>query len=292
MSEQTYLETSSQWGDYSYIKLEQLINDYLANRNDDDYTFNAERHQIIYHAKRGIRKLYYDVLQEVRAIELDLGPNLQVVMPEDFVDYVRISWIGEDNRLYPMTKKNTLNISKNYLQDHEYNILFDFGGNILEGQRDPLNSDPYTNYDSDKQRYFEFCNIGFGPNIDHSITNQNGFYKIDKNNGVIKFSSDVFSRTILLEYISDGLYFDPNKGETEADIKVHKFAEQALLDFVHFQLIKNRRNIPANEKARARKEFFNSERLAKRRIGKANREELIKSFRKSDMWIKGTNINQ
>lgn len=284
MSEQTYLDTSSQWGEYSYVTMEQVVIDYLANRDSDDYTFNAERHKIIYHAKQGIRKLYFDVLQEVRAIELDLGPNLQVVLPEDYVSYVRLSWKDENNVLYPITKNDSISIAKEYLQDHQYNILFDNNGDILEGNSNPLTNDPYN--DSEYNKY-TFCTTGFAPNVDMSERNDTGFYRIDKDNGVIKFSSDLYTKTVVLEYISDGLYYDPNKGETEAQIKVHKFAEQALIDYVYYSLIKQRRNVPANEKARARKEYHNSTRLAKRRLGAANRQELIKSFKKSNVWIKG-----
>ena len=92
MSEQAYLDDSTQWGDYSYITMEQIINDFMANRSPDDYTSTVARHRVLYQAMRGIRELYYDVMQEIKAIELDLSSALQVVLPEDYVNYVRISW--------------------------------------------------------------------------------------------------------------------------------------------------------------------------------------------------------
>src|SRR5690606_22292987 len=100
---------------------------------------------------------------------------------------------------------------------------------------------------------------------------------------VIQFGSEVFGKHIVLEYISDGIYTGC-EGRPEVDIRIHKFAETAIMDFIYYELIKNRRNVPANEKARARKEFFNSRRIAKRRINTINYSELIQMFKGQSKW--------
>ena len=287
MSEQAYLDDSSQWGDYSYVTMEQVINDYMANRSEDDYTGNTPRHRVVYQAMRGVRELYYDIMQEIKAIELDLSSSLQITLPEDYVNYVRISWVDERGVLYPMTENKTLSISRVYLQDNNFNILFDNDGNILETSE---TLDPNEDPNGENVNRYEFCFTGFNPNEDLSKKNPNGSYRIDKNDGVIRFSSDVFSKSIVLEYISDGLYFDTNKGETDSEIKVHKFAESALLDFIFYNLIKQNRHVPANEKARAKKEYYNSRRIAKRRLNQSNKFELLQAFKKSEKWIKGLEI--
>ena len=92
-------------------------------------------------------------------------------------------------------------------------------------------------------------------------------------------------RNIVLEYISDGL-FTGCEGRPEEDIRIHKFAEAAILDYIFYELLKNRRNVPQNEKARSRKEYFNSRKNAKQRINSLRKDELLQVFKGASRWIK------
>lgn len=281
MSQLEYYDDGSRWGEYSYVTIEQVVNDYLASREDDDFTFNTPRFKVVQQAKKGLRELYYDVLQEIKAVELDLGSTLQVVLPHDYVQYVRISWVGDNGMIYPMAHNNNLRISEVYLQDNDSNILFDLNGNILK-------TNEILNSGSGDQIGYRVCSAGsFSPNTNTSDIYGQGSFKIDKHNGVISFSSDVEDKSILLEYVSDGLYLNTVGGDTEDDIKIHKFAEQALSDRIYYYLIHRRRNVPMNEKIRAKKEYYNSRRIAKRRLNQANRQELIQAMKGSSVWIKG-----
>ena len=138
---------------------------------------------------------------------------------------------------------------------------------------------------TDNQNTYEFSNQAFKPNKNMANSYGNGSYKIDKNRGVIFFDSTAFGREVVLEYISDGL-FTGCEGAPETDIKVHKFAEGAILDFIYYELIKRRKNVPYNEKMRSRKEFYNSKRRTKRRISTIRASELRQAFKGSSKWIK------
>lgn len=280
MSEQTYYE-GSDYGDYGYVTLEQIVNDYMASKQPDDYDAMSPRYLVINHARWGLRDLYFDALREIKAIELDLGPNLAVVLPPDYVDYVRISWVDEYGTMYPMAENNTLSISKVYLQDSDYNILFDIDGNILEGT--PA-TQTLLNIDGEGIREYNICGPGFTPNIDRSKVYENGSYRIDKEAGLIRFDSTVYTKSVVLEYVSDGLYFDPVKGEDETKARVHKYAEQALRNYIYWKLIEKKRHVPRYEKLAARKEYFNSKRIAKRRINQGSVAELLQSVRGGDVW--------
>lgn len=291
-----YYEDESQWGDYAYVTLNDVINNYAMSRDPDDYTSSVPRYRILYQARRGLRELYYDVLREVKAIKLELSPSLMVTLPPDYVNYVRISWVAEDGTLVPMAANERMEISQSYLQDNNYELLFDNDGCVLQDDGNPKRADetdtPQTSSsiilpDLDRNGYnsYQFCNGGFAPNQNMSNHFANGNYKIDKNRGVIVFSSNVFGKEIVLEYISDGLYTGCD-GRAEDEIRVNKFAETALLDYIHYELIKNRRNVPYNEKIFSRKEFHNSRRIAKRRISTLRTAELIQAFKGSSRWIK------
>lgn len=286
-----YYANEELWGDYQYITMEDVINNYMMARDADDFTSLTPRFKVLYQARRGLRELYYDVLREIRAIELDLSPTLNVILPPDFVNYVRISWVDDQGQLHPMAVDNNMPIAQEYLQDNEYNLLFDGDGCVLQGSDglaplpDPNNpSIASEGYNSNCSTY-TICN-NFQPNRDMSNHFPNGRYRIDKSNGIIQFGSDAVDKSIVLEYISDGLYTGC-EGQPEAQIRVHKFAESALLDFIYYQLVKNRRTVPANEKMRARKEFYNSRRIAKRRINTIRKSEVLQAFKGQSKWIKG-----
>lgn len=290
MSAQTYYDSESQWGNYQYITLEQIINDYMSGRDQDDYTALTPRYQVLYQAMRGFRNFYYDVVQEVRAIELDLSPSLQVTLPPDFVNYVRISWVDHNGELRPMAMDRRMNIAQEYLQDDAYALLFDDEGCVLIGEGDEAgsNTESVTSDTDLGSSFFRFADGGYPayqPNRDMSKTFANGKFILDKTNGFIKFGSNVEGKSIVIEYISDGL-FTGCEGRPEAEIRIHKFAEDAIHEYIYYNLIKRRKHVPANEKHRAKKEYWNSRRLAKRRMSTLRKEELLQLFRGQSKTIK------
>lgn len=284
MTTQEYYEGDT-LGSYQYTTLESVINDYLMSRGTDDFTSDTPRSQVLYQAMSGLRELYFDVLQEISGISRDLSPSLQIELPPDYINYVRISYVDGEGMLHVMAMDNRINIAVDYLQDSDYKLLFDDSGCVLKGtggSQKPISGaevSPEAGYS------YTFCDSSFKPNKDMSTVYSNGKYRIDKAAGIIQFGSGVEGRTIVLEYLSDGLYAGCD-GKSEGEIRVNKFAQTALLDGIYYQLIKNRRNVPANEKQRARKEYYNSKRIAKARINTLRKDELMQYFKASTKWIK------
>lgn len=281
MTDLQYYDDEQNWGSHQFVTVEEVINNYLANRDSDDFTSTTPRHKILYQAYRGVRELYFDSMSTVRAYSIDIGPTLSVVLPPDYVNYVRISLVDSQGRMQPISIDRRMAIAESYLQDNAFDILFDSEGYVLTD-----NGGTSTNNSSEDTRTCTAYSIGsaFSPNKDNSQSFPNGRFNIDKNRGIIQFSSDVSAKTVVIEYISDGLYVDGNT-RTEASIKVHKFSESALIDFIYYELIKQRRNVPANEKMRARKEYYNSRRLAQRRLNKFTKEEFLQMVKGSTKWI-------
>lgn len=285
-----YYNDPSSWGNYQYVTLDEIINNYMMSRDSDDFTSTVPRYKVLYQAKRGLRELYYDVVREIRAIELDLSPTLNVTVPPDFVNFVRISWIDENGQLHPMAVDSRMSMAQVYLQDHEYNLLFDADGCVLQDDGSAVGSGGTVDTSNDTGNTgscssYSICGGQFQPNKNFANSFPNGRVNLDKASGVLQFGSDVQGRSIVIEYISDGL-FTGCEGRPEAEIRIHKFAESALLDFIYYQLIKNRRNVPANEKFRARKEFYNSRRVAKRRINTLRYSDILQTFKGANKWIK------
>lgn len=278
-----YYEDDKVWGQHQYVTIKDLVNSFMFSQGDDSYVANTDRSRVVYFAKRVVQELYYDVLNEVISIEFDLTPTLIIPLPHDYVNYVRISWVDGRGRLHPLAIDNTSNLAQAYLQGDEFEYLYNEEGDILQGDHIqdlggevlPQLLDPEVDGDIFPQASLP------NYNLDRSKIFENGSYKIDKDRGIIQFSSSVKGRTIVLEYISDGLF-----QRSDSEIRIHKFAEQAALNFIYYMLIMNRRNVPFNEKERARREWFNSRRVAKRRITPIRYEEIRQVMKGQTKMIK------
>lgn len=280
-----YYGDDSQWGNYQFDTIEKIVNDYMAMQHPDDYSSTTPRYMIVYYARQGLKELYFDVLQQIKAIELEMSPSLTVIMPPDLVNYVRISWVDERGLLHPMAVNNNMSIATAYLQDNEFEILFDENGCTLQGTGV---RDTTTVEDRRIAGCYSVCRdsyTSFRPNVNRSNHYPNGYYRVDKDRGVIEFSADAKFKTIVLEYISDGL-FDGCGGANDEEIRIHKFARKALTDYISYELTKNRKNVPAIEKKRARVEFFNSRRIAIRRLNTMRKTEMLQAMKGSTRWIK------
>tara|TARA_R110000796_G_scaffold59371_4_gene136837 strand:- start:10233 stop:11111 length:879 start_codon:yes stop_codon:yes gene_type:complete len=282
-----YYGDSNLFGNYQYVTLEDIVNNYIMSSQDDDFTANANRRVVLFQARRAFRELYFDSMQEIKGIKLDLSPTLTVTLPPDFVNFVRISWVDGLGKLHELSVNNKLDIAREYLQDTDYGILFDGEGCALEANNIGLDiPDELADIIADGVESFQFStDNSFVPNKNFSEDFSSGGYVLDRQRGLIIFGSETFGKSVVLEYLSDGLYTGC-EGRAEAELKIHKFAEDAVYNWIYWKLIERRRNVPANAKQLARKEWFNSRRLCKRRMQTIRPSELRKVFKGANRWIK------
>jgi len=283
-----YYDDSTQHGQYQYITMREIVDEFMMSTDEDDFHNMVPRYKILYQARRAFKELYYDVANEIRAISLELSPSLQVTLPPDYVNYVRISWVDENKMLHPMAVDMRVSIAQEYLQDESYNLLFDEEGCVLIGtdSLEPNSNDDGDSGIDDVNLSNSISSYIFQPNRDFSLQFPNGKVRIDKTAGIIQFGSDAFGKEVVLEYISDGL-FTGCEGRPEDELRIHKFCESAVHDYIFHKLISRRRNIPANRIQMAEKSFNNNRRLAKRRLMTLRKDELLQVFKGSNKWIKG-----
>tara|TARA_R110002167_G_scaffold331706_1_gene538397 strand:+ start:40762 stop:41631 length:870 start_codon:yes stop_codon:yes gene_type:complete len=278
----TYYEDDSQWGNHQYVTIKTIVNNFVYEQDDDSYVANTDRNKVVMQAKRGVQELYYDVVNEIISIEIELTPALIIALPHDYINYVRISWVDDNGKLHPLAVDKSYNLAQAYLQDHDYNFLYDSEGDILQGshiQESGLIASQDLTVDGELSTSYQQRNLPF--NVDRSKIFKNGRYRIDKERGIIQFSSDVTGRIIVLDYLSDGLF-----QRDDADIRINKFAEEAMYAFIYYKLISRKRNVPDREKRRAEKEWFNYKRIAKRRVQSIKYEEIRQVLKGGSKWIK------
>lgn len=276
-----YYQNESNWGDYQYIPLSQLVNNFMLEQiGDDRLLSNVKRYNVLQHFKRGIQEFNYDTLKEIKVVELELSDSLLLTLPHDYVSYVRVSVLGVDGLLRPLSQDSRTLIGRAYLQDHEFNILFDEDGYPLEAnetetfKRYSLTSG--TTPDVCEEYEYSSPNFGLNPNL-----NANGYFSIDKRKGVMSFSSNIKGRIIVLEYVSDGLEY--NNGD---EIMVHKFAEQALYSYVKYALLNNKYGVQEYIINRAKKDYYRDLQNANIRMLDLNGSELLILLNGRKKWLK------
>lgn len=275
------------YGDYQFISLKDIINNFIiAYVGEDKIISKIKRTDVAFHAQRGIQELNFDTLRSNKAQEIEVGPQLYMVLPQDYVNYVKVSWSddnGIERIIYPTSKtSNPLNI----LQDNNYEYLFDNNGNILYAE----NSETWNKFSKASTRSDELENVnnleilaennmGRRYGIDPQHAQGNGVFYIDQERGVIRFSSDLVGKIITLKYISDGL-------GTDDEMIVHKFAEEAIYKHIAHAILATRANTPEYLVARFKKEKAVAKRNAKLRLSNIKLEEITQVMRGKSKQIK------
>ena len=281
-------------GNYRYISLIDIINNYMMIYVGDGKLIpTCKRTEVLFHAKRGIQEFAYDISRVEKIQEVEVGPSLSVPMPQDYVHYVRLSGIdaaGVEHIIYPA--KYTSVPSQSILQDDDYNYLYDDDNTLLTGfpvTQDRFKSFDHTNlsgdladqnlnYNADRSAERIF-NYGERFGLDPELSQKNGVFIVDELNGKFTFSSELSGKVITIKYISDGL-------GTDDEMKVHKYAEDAIYKYITYALASGRANFPEYIINRFRKERRAAMRNAKIRLSSYKIGELEQVMRGKSKRIK------
>ena len=136
-----------------------------------------------------------------------------------------------------------------------------------------------NNSQSDYQDNIYWQNEGGRYGIDPQHAQGNGSYYIDDNTGMIHFGSAVSGKTIVLDYLSDSL-------GTDSEMRVHKFAEEAMYKCIAYAIMSTRANVQEYIVRRFQKDKFAATRKAKLRLSSLKLEELTQILRGKSKQIK------
>ena len=134
-----------------------------------------------------------------------------------------------------------------------------------------------NNDDYEDDTYWPIDGERYGLDPQHAQVN--GSYFIDCASGKIHFSSNLSGKTVILKYISDSL-------GTDAEMQVHKFAEEAMYKWIAYGCLSARVDVPEYIINRFKKERFAETRKAKLRLSNIKLEEITQIFRGKSKQIK------
>ena len=106
-TEQAYYE-SDNYGSYQFTSLQDIINNFMVIYVGEGKVIpKAKRLDVAFHAQRGLAELSFDVFKSCKAQEITVPATLQMTLPQDYVNYTKISWVdsaGIKHLMYPTTR--------------------------------------------------------------------------------------------------------------------------------------------------------------------------------------------
>ena len=286
------------YGGYEYITLNDAIDNFMVGYvGDGKILQNAKKSDVLFFAKRSLQEFSYDTLKSIHSQELTVPASLSLPLPQDYVNYVRVSRIDElgiKRIIYPVNNL-TINPYNNPVQDTAGIPTQDNFGENLEGTSitedrwknanlDLLNFNLLDNFDD----FAYWWNLyGFDGNfntgklygLDPQTSQINGWFSINYREGKISFSNKLVNKLIVLEYVSDGLSYD---GES----KVPKMAEDALYASILYNIVSVRANQDPNTVIRLKRDRSAKLRNAKIRLSNIKLDEISQVMRGKSKWIK------
>ena len=286
------------YGGYEYVSMADIVNNFIVGYVGQDKLIpRVNRTDVIFHAKRGLQEFSYDTLKSIKSQELTVGPNLSIIIPQDYVNYVKLSWISGDgvkHTIYPT--QLTSSPWEAPVQDAQGDIVQDnFGDNVdgtsLTNSRwqaanpDNITGLYPTNSTNPLLYMYDWWGEGayggfYGQRYGGDPVNMqmNGWFNIDEKRGTFNFSSDLANKLIILEYISDGLAYDE-------DTKVPKMAEEAMYQHLLYSILSTR-VATVQIAPQYKKQRYAALRNAKIRLSNIKLDEIAQVMRNKSKWIK------
>lgn len=238
---------------YSFIPLDQVINDYIIAMQEDDYASNVADYQIRQYALRGIREFGMDISANIKSVLLDVNEEYGYVeIPCDLLALTKIGQIGSDGLVYVFAENKNMNLLKDYPADSSPDYLLGFDSYVF---RNFL-------FEGTAGRLY---GMGGGQGA--------GEYRVNWVENRIEISMLSAATQVLIEYISDEA-----KCENPS---VPTAAEEALRAYIYYKTLERKASVPMGEKQRARSEYYNQLRLANSRMKSFSKNDALQIIRRN-----------
>tara|TARA_Y100000004_G_scaffold162159_1_gene190689 strand:- start:953 stop:1840 length:888 start_codon:yes stop_codon:yes gene_type:complete len=274
---------------HNYVSLREVIVDYMLTMDEDDYASSATEYAIRNMALRGIREFGFDVQPRVRSLKRTLESNNTIVLPDDFVDVIKIGTVDENGIVRAFAENKNLNISQiedgtatsnsgqqgldDFDQTGNRRVIADNRINDTKDDLTATNSEA-NNEDIDWYIFENYLYQGsLGRMYGLGGGKLRGTYRINYDQNRIEIDSEAGVTEVVIEYISDAA--------RSTDPVIHVYAEEALRAFIYYKIVERKSSVPAGEKARARQEYYNERRKARARLSNFSKTEALNVIRRN-----------
>ena len=276
---------------HNKVKLSQIIRDFIITLDSDDYASNASDSAIRNFALRGIREIGFDLGKKIKSLKREIQPNNSIILPDDFVDLSKIGIVDANGIIRVLGQNKNINHSMHRIggtppleiSDTEIassGLSSDDPLNISANIIDDVNSSKSattTSGTDDNLDFYIFENYlyqgGLGRLYGAGGGHLSGEYRLNLEQNRIEIETNDDVTEVVLEYVADEA--------RSTDPEVHVYAEEALRSYIYYKIVERKSSVPANEKARARAEYYNERRKANARLSNFTKDEALKTIRKN-----------
>ena len=248
------------YGGYSYVKLNDIINTFIATYVGTGKLIpSVKRTDVIFHAKRGLQEFSYDTLKSIKSQEVTITPTdvpLQAVNGDFVQDGYGSNTQGTSETSARWDKLNQKRLSGGF-DAYQNGVENYYGDSYMFGPQQ----------------------LGMRYGSLPETTQVNGYFTMNPARGTISFSSDMNNRTVVLEYISDGLAYD-------TDSKVPKMAEEAMYMHIAYSILAGRSGVQEYIVQRFKKDRRAQLRNAKIRLSDIKLDQIVRIMRNKSKQIK------
>lgn len=280
------------------VKLNQIIKDFIITLDGDDYASNASDSAIRNFALRGIREIGFDLGKKIKSLKLDVQSNDTVTLPDDFVDLLKVGVVDANGIIRVFGNNKNINYSRRISQDTTAGTLdadgvvidddtistansdlgpLNIGDNEILDRTDSKTATSGSGNSTPDAGSYVFDNYmsqgGSGRLYGVGGGHLAGEYRLNLDQNRIEIEANSGYSEIVLEYVADEA--------RSTDPEVHVYAEEALRSYMYYKIIERKSTVPANEKQRARAEYYNERRKANARLSNFTKEEALKTIRKN-----------
>lgn len=212
-------------------------------------------------AIEGYKELHFDVIQEIKTVQLDLTAWKAIELPTDFVDWVMIGSVV-DYQIRVFTNDNRISLYHDDLDP-------------VDGDpdaRDGDNSDPVDTtanqlyFWNTTNQYGEDTGQLYGMTVKH---NGQGYFKLNNERNEIQFSPAIDGDTkIYLEYISNGY-------DASVATAIHEYAGRCIKRYIHWQRLLHSKSSPLWERREAERLYYVEYNKVVTRLNKITVEDVL-----------------
>jgi|TARA_R110000822_G_scaffold68563_2_gene166729 hypothetical protein len=263
------------------VKLSQIIRDFIITLDGDDYASNASDSAIRNFALRGIREIGFDLSKKIKSLKLTIASNDTVALPDDFVDLLKVGIVDSDGIIRVFGNNKNINYSQAIesaatTNDSDLDPL-NIENNLILDRIDSKTATSGSNSATDDFDAYVFDNYMFqgGSGRLYGVGGGHlaGQYRLNLDQNRIEIEANSGYTEVVMEYVADEA--------RSTDPEVHVYAEEALRSYIYYKIIERKSTVPANEKQRARAEYYNERRKANSRLSNFTKEEALKTIRKN-----------
>ena len=106
-TQQEYYD-GNDFGNYQFASLDDIINQFMiVYVGENKIISKISRTDVAFHAQRAMQELSFDTFKSCKSQEITVSASLQMILPQDYINYTKISWVdsaGIKHLLYPTNK--------------------------------------------------------------------------------------------------------------------------------------------------------------------------------------------